>query len=112
MILDYFKQYRSPLELASNANNYTSDGLVLWKNITSLFVWRDYIENNAKISQYLKDKDKAVILQVNNKQHWIVALRKSLIGNDYLCLDPWDGKKCWVKKKYHNITGAAYFMKK
>lgn len=115
MLSDYFKCYLSPLQIASNVNNYTKDGLIWWTHLNfedMKFDWRGYNEDKGRIQQYLKDPKKAVILQVNNKQHWVVALRKSLIYDDYICLDPWTGKKCYAKKSYHNITGAAYFSAK
>ena len=112
MVSDYFRHYISPIELAHNVNNYTKDGLIIWKNLPLKgfkFDWRDYEENPAKISVYLKDPDKAVILQVNNGAHWVVALSKVWFKDDYVILDPWTGKKTTAKGAYKNITGAAYF---
>ena len=112
MLSDYFGCYRSPEELAHNANNYTKSGLVIWQNIIfnkMSIGWREYKRDDKKIQEYLKDPNKAVILQVDNGAHWVVALRKTLFGNSYIVADPWDGTKCDVIKKYHNITGAAYF---
>jgi hypothetical protein len=112
MLSDYFKCFKSPLEIAHNVSNYTPDGLILWQNLRfdkMCFVRREYVRNDQAIQEALKNPNKSVILQVNNKAHWVVALRKSFGGNDYLVADPWDGTKCWVIEKYHNITGAAYF---
>jgi len=71
--------------------------------------WREYKRDDKKIQEYLKDPNKAVILQVDNGSHWIVALRPTILGKDYVCADPWTGKKCLAIKDYHNITGATYF---
>ena len=112
MLSDYFGCYRSPEELAHNANNYTKSGLVIWQNIifNKMSVgWREYKRDDKKIQEYLKDPNKAVILQVDNGSHWIVALRPTILGKDYVCADPWTGKKCLAIKDYHNITGATYF---
>lgn len=112
MASDYFKCYQSPLEMASKSSNYTRDGLVIWQNLRfskMKFVRRYYGEQTAVIDEHLRHPDKAVILQVDNKAHWVIALRKNLIGKDYVCLDPWDGKKKDVKKAYKNITGFATF---
>lgn len=116
MLSDYFKCYLTPKQIAHNSNNYTSDGLIIWTHLNfekMKFDWRGYNENKGQINEYLKDPKKAVILQVNNKQHWVVALRRSLVyKDDYVCFDPWTGKKCLAKRSYQNITGAAYFSKK
>lgn len=114
MLSDYFNCFKSPLQIATDTQNYTIDGLIIWKNLSfpkMKFVYRDYGENDAMINDALKDPNKAVMLQVNNGQHWVVAIRKTLFGKDYVCVDPWDGKKCLAKKKYHNITGSARFCK-
>ena len=116
MLSDYFGCYRSPKELAAVKEHYTKDGLVIWPNFKFSkmeFIRREHGEPSvASMQNVLKNPKTGVILQVNNGAHWVVALRKSLTSNDYLVLDPWDGKKCWAKAKYHNITGAAFFAAK
>lgn len=114
MISDYFGCYQSPDVIASVPTNYTSDGLIVW----SKFKWskmrfdrRYYGEQTAIIDEALKNPNKAVILQVDNQAHWVVALRKNLFGKDYVCLDPWDGKKKDTKRTYKNITGFAVFCR-
>jgi hypothetical protein len=115
MLSDYFGCYKDPGMIAKNTSNYTKEGLIIWGNLQfdhMRFVEREYRENAGKIAFYARDKDKAVILQVDFGKHWVVVLRKALIGNDYLVLDPWTGTKVWAKAKYHNVTGAAYFSRK
>ena len=121
MLSDYFKCFKSPLELAHNAALYTKpgnpqgEGLIIWQALSlekMKFVGRDRQEVAPTILKYMRDPDKAVILQVNNGAHWVVALRKTLLGNDYVIADPWDGKKKTLKATYRNVTGAAYFSLK
>ena len=115
MLSDYFNCYVTPAEIAHNAANYTKDGLVVWKNLKFgkfRFVARDYAEDRAKISEFIKDPDKAVILNVDGGHHWVVALRKSLVGNDWVVADPWNGDKCGAKARYKDVVGAAYFTLK
>lgn len=115
MLSDYFKCYKSPLELAKNANNYTKDGLIIWGNLKfdkMAFDRRVYKEDKADIKAALAHKDRAVILQVDNGNHWVVALRPTLWGDDYVILDPWDGTKQYAKGKYKNVTGYASFKRK
>lgn len=114
MISDYFKGFKSPIELAHNINNYTIDGLVLWKSLrfpTMRFVDRIKGENRGAIMEALKNRDKAVILQVNDGAHWVVGVRKTMFGDDYVIVDPWDGKKKTLKATYKNVTGAALFVR-
>ena len=114
MLSDYFGCYKSPLEIAHNASNYTPDGLVVWSRLMFArmqFVRRDRTFDAAAIADSIKDPNKAVMLEVNNGQHWVVAIRKTLFGNDYFVADPWTGKKVGAKAAYHNITGAAYFKR-
>jgi len=112
MLSDYFGCYLTPSELAHNAHNYTKDGLVVWSDLSFAkfkFVKRTYTRDDSAILDALKDPAKAVILQVNNGAHWVLALRKNLFGNSYTVADPWLGDKCDVLKRYHNIVGAAFF---
>ena len=115
MLSDYFQCYKSPLELAHNANHYLGD-LVLWPNFKfdkMKFDLRQYGRNDAHIKAALKDPNRAVILQVNDGAHWVVAYSgRVLRRDDYIIIDPWDGKKKSLLSTYKNITGAAYFSKK
>ena len=112
MLSDYFDCYKSPTELAHDVSNYTKDGLIIWSALNfnrMRFVRREYGYNAFNILQALNNPLRAVILQVNNGQHWIVATKKNIFGNDYTIIDPWDGKQKNCLKSYNNITGAAYF---
>lgn len=115
MIATYFGEAITPPMLAHNVHNYTKDGLILWKNLSfkkMKFDYRYYTDDRKVIDAALKDPNKAVILQVNNGAHWVVAMRKTLLGNDYVILDPWTGKKSTAIGQYHNITGCAVFSRK
>ena len=115
MLTSYFGGYSSPLEIASNAYNYTKDGLIIWSHLSFPFmrpVQREYGRNDAGIQAALGDPNRAVILQVNNGQHWVVAVKKNKFGYDYTIIDPWDGQKKNCLANYGNITGAEYFERK
>ncbi|KKQ98825.1 MAG: hypothetical protein UT24_C0034G0003 [Candidatus Woesebacteria bacterium GW2011_GWB1_39_12] len=117
MLSDYFKCYKSPKEIAHNINNYTKDGLIIWKNLNfekMQFIRRDWNPSLNGILNAVKNPYTAVILEVplGKGKHWVVALRKDWFSNDFLIADPWDGKKKLVKKTYKNITGAAFFARK
>lgn len=111
ILSDFYDCYLSPPEIAHNVNNYTKEGLIIWQNLhfeRMRFVRREYGRNDFNIQHALNAPTKAVILQVNNGQHWVVAVKKNWSG-DYTIIDPWDGKKKNCLASYKNITGAAYF---
>lgn len=114
MLTDYFGAWASPVSIASHKDWYTADGLILWNKLAlsaMSFEKREYGWNDFAICQAMSDPDRAVILNVNDGQHWVVALRKTIFSNDYVVLDPWTGKKALAFKDYHNINGAAYFKR-
>jgi len=118
MLSDYFGDYKSPEELASNVHNYTHDGLVLWWNFEfdgMKFDKRVRGSTNELLPEIrvaLKDPDRGVLLQVNNGAHWVLAYSSKLFSSDIGVADPWVGKVVPCLKTYHNITGAAYFSRK
>lgn len=121
MLSDYFGCYKSPADLASQTDLYTIEGhssgpgLIIWGKLSfpkMKFDIRIFGERRNTILRSLKDPKLACILQVNDGTHWVVALRPSLFGNDYLCLDPFTGRKCLAKKTYRNVTGSAHFSGK
>lgn len=120
MLSDYFGDYTSPDVLAKNPNHYTPAGLVLWNNFIFphfKFEWRGYTEAVGRIVEAMKNPIRAVLLQVDYGKHWVVGIRPAGVFDighkgDYLVADPWTGKKVWAKAVWHNVTGAAYFVKK
>lgn len=114
MMSDYFECYQSPLEIASNANNYQGD-LILWQNLKfdkMEFDWRAHGFNPEAIKQALSNPNMAVGLEVADHSHWVLATSVSSFGKDFTIVDPWDGKKKNCLATYGNITGAVYFKRK
>lgn len=123
MISHDFNCYKSPLELAHNANNYTPDGLILWNNFNTTFkdqmrfVWRGYgaggratpMLDFSPLLAALKNPNQRVALEVNNGAHWVKLVKKNVIGRDWTAIDAWDGREINVLAKYRNITGYAIF---
>lgn len=113
MLSDYFGHYIDPGKLASNVNNYTKGGLVIWKNLNSQlknfkWVWREYGYAKKNLEAALADPNRAVILEVNDKSHWVVLQSRNRITGELYVYDPWDKKKHPVSY-YRNVTGASYF---
>lgn len=115
MLSDYFKCYQSPGLISSFVTYYTPSGLILWNKLNfqkMKFVERVRRFDSTKIQESLKHPKKAVILEVNDGAHWVVGVKKNLIGKDYTAVDPWTGKQCQVLATYKNITGSAHFEAK
>jgi len=114
MLSDFFGKFQDPAKIAAHREFYTPDGLVQWPKLAipgMKFVWRGTGRNDSYIREAINDKNGAIILQVNFGQHWIVAVRKMWLSNDYICIDPWTGKTCAAIGDYKNITGFAHFKK-
>lgn len=114
MLTDYFGSYKAPSFLATKGLQYTKEGLLIWSSINSLscmsFEKRLYNRNDTEIMTSLKDPMKACILEVEGR-HWVVAVRKSILPDRYVILDPWFGDKA-SSKRYKTITGSAHFKAK
>ena len=117
MLTSYFTPTINPGELADirspHALKFTKDGLILWQSCTFQnfhFVTRGYGRNEPMIREYLKDPNKAVILEVNHC-HWVVAVGRNPITGKYKIADPWFGDYANINRYGDNITGSAYFAK-
>jgi hypothetical protein len=113
MLTDAFGEIMWPDKIASRVDWYTKDGLILWNKLklNISFIQRLRKRDDTAIIASLKNPKTAVMLEVDNGSHWIVAVRKLPFVNDYMCVDPWTGKMCTSLGDYKNITGSAHFMK-
>ena len=123
MLTDYFGYWHSPKDLAKEIIQYTyhpkypkqSEGLILWPSVDNTkcmkFEKRLYGRKDDEILISLADPKKAVIFEVNGC-HWVVGVKKTMFGNDYWIIDPWDGKKKTLTEGKYRITGSAHFIKK
>ena len=116
MLSSYFGSYRSPGELADQMNLFLENGNLIWANLRfDKMQFQDRLRGSgmfAEVDACLRDPDRAVILEVNGGAHWIAALKKAWWTNDYVCADPWGGRKVMARGVYKNITGAATFSRK
>ncbi len=113
MLSDYFKCFQNPADISKNFCKYDMDGRILWNTLSlahMAFETRGYGRNDDFIKAALKDPNRAIILNVNGGAHWVVALRRTLFGNDFVCADPWTGKTCTAVGTYKNIVGYASFI--
>ena len=124
--LRYFGIFITPDQFAHNADNYTrhdnpqGGGLVDWPHFQLpggfTFVKRigsrtAPVRDDAAITASLKDPNQFVILEVANGSHWVLALRRTLFGNDYRIEDSWHGDCANAVGRYRNITGSAHFAR-
>lgn len=115
MLSDWFGKFRDPEWMANNLQ-FNEKGQLLWNSITESelnfkFVWRFYARDDKKIQKILFSKDGAVLLQVNNESHWVVAVGYSRIYG-YRIADPYYGDIIYLNKRYPNITGFAEVTRK
>ena len=112
----WFGETVTPKELASIKTFYTPAGLVIWHQIEHVFekmkfFYRYYNFNEAVIDEFLiTNPNSVVLLNVNNRAHWVLALRKTASG--YFCNDPYPfptKNKVFSKT---NIQGFSVLIKK
>jgi len=118
MVADYFGVKIMPDQLGATKGLYNAKAEIIWSKLklpVFKWEWRGYGHGAVeakKIKQYLADPKKAVILQVANQSHWVVAVKATADGKSYSVVDPLGGVLVPdAIKKYGNITGAAYFSK-
>jgi len=115
MAASYFGETISPLQIASNVNNYTKEGLIIWGNLNfkkMKFVSRERLwPSQNLLKECLKDPNRVILLEVNDGAHWVLATGFNWFGR-LMCADPWMADRCDLLKRYKNITGAAIFARK
>lgn len=93
---------------------YTADGLVIWDSCKFKgfrFERRERKRDDTNILLALAHPDRAVILQVDNGAHWVVATAYDKVNKVYKIADPWLGDRSTMKRYKNSITGAAYFRR-
>lgn len=85
-------------ELFKQNGVYTNGNLVTWNKVSLAFpnlkfVYRYYVYDNNKVSDYVYNKNTPVLVEVDaapigapRSSHWILYV------GDRMCLDPWLGK--------------------
>jgi len=61
----------------------------------------------ATVEKYANSTDKAVILQINNGAHFVIANRVE--NSKIIIYDPWLGDECEVYSRYKKVTGMRLF---
>lgn len=122
MLSSFFDCFKDPATIAKTPGLFTDQALIIWGGVKALF--KGKLEHVKRIGGHgkavcdrkaideslLKFPETAVILEVANFSHWVVAVGK--YGNDYYVIDPLDGKKKLALKSFGNITGSSHFIAK
>lgn len=123
VISDYFGNFITPAVLAKELFYIEKDpkpeniGKIIWSSVPKVtnfrLVERQYKPNFESLNDILRypNPDWAVLLEVENGAHWVVATKKFPFMNEYFIIDPLGGKKR-TTFVYKNITGAAIFTRK
>lgn len=114
MLASYFNEKLTPLDIARRCR-YTEDAKIIWASVkfeNFEFDGRYYQENREMIDNALKDPNRAVILQVNNSKHWVVATSKTFFLDKYKIADPWYGDRATMARYGNQINGFALFTRK
>jgi ABC-type bacteriocin/lantibiotic exporter with double-glycine peptidase domain len=107
----YFGDNLNPAQVADKIK-YTKDGLILWQSCKFKnfeFWFREYGRKDTNIKNALADPNLAVLLEVANGSHWVVATG-NYANKVFKIADPWFGDRS-TTLRYKNITGAAYFKR-
>lgn len=111
---NFFGQELTPLDVARICK-FTSTGLLYWSScVFTAFRWerREYGRNDEKILEAISDPDRAVVLEVADRSHWVLPLVHFGAASSIIFADPWLGDFAMMERYRNSITGASYFRKK
>ncbi len=113
MLSTYFNVPVMPDTVALRPECFDKDGYYQWNYPGFPFVLEKSIKgrNDVEIMKSLKDPKRAVVLQVDNGAHFVLALKKNLFGS-YKVADPWFGDTCDAVSRWKNITGSRHLRLK
>lgn len=114
MIATYFGDNFTPSHIAKKCK-YTGDARIYWQSVDFphfRFFGRYYSYYPSLIDKALKDPNLAVILQVNNEKHWVVATGKTWFSDKYKIADPIDGSRATLARYGNKVNGFAVFARK
>ena len=114
MLASYFGDKLTPLDIARRCK-FTSDAKIIWASVNFEyfeFDYRYYQDSKDIIDRALADPDLAVILEVNNKKHWVVATGRTFFMDKYRIADPFYGDRSTLARYGNKINGFALFTRK
>lgn len=109
MLSYWYGDWQRPDWIAKNLK-YTNTGKVYWASMNDKlpmrFVYRYYRRDDNKIREILYSEDRACLLEVQDKSHWVVVIGYSK-SKGFRIADPIDAEIVWLNRRYKNITGFA-----
>lgn len=91
---------------------FNNRGEILWPLCNfrgANFVWRGHSFNLETITKFANEPNKAVIIEVNNRRHWLYC--ESVRGKTLVVCDPIDGQHYLGLPAKYTVTGYALFEK-
>mgnify|MGYP001583286333 CR=1 FL=1 len=114
MLASYFGDKLTPLDIARRCK-FTNDAKIIWSSVNFEhfeFDYRYYQYSKDIIDRALADPDLAVILEVKNKKHWVVATGRTWFLDKYRIADPWNGDRATLARYGNTVNGFALFCRK
>jgi len=114
MLTTYFKPDHTPGDILPQLR-FTSNGLLYWNSAVFenfVFYQRVRVRQDAVIKEHLRDPNLAVVLEVANSSHWVVATNWQTYPASIGIADPWLGDRASMLRYNNDITGAAYFSRR
>ena len=94
---------------------FTKEGRIFWATVNFkhfMFERRTHNNTPTEFAKAIADPNRAVILEVANKSHWVVATKYDYKRQIFYIADPWLGDRATMERYKNNITGAAFFRRK
>ena len=113
MAASYWGVHLTPDEVARHTESFDKLGEYQWNYPNFPFKLEKRIDgrNDAEIMKSLKDPNRAVVLQVDNKEHFVLAISRDIFGR-YRAADSWWGDICDPIARWHDITGSRHLILK
>ena len=113
MAASYWGVHLTPDLVAQHTESFDKNGEYLWNYPNFPFVLEKEItgRNDTEIMKSLKDPNRAVVLQCDFGEHFVLGMSKNLFGS-YKVADPWFGDTCDVVSRWKNITGSRHLILK
>lgn len=113
MLTTYFRPDKTP-DRVSYILKFTDQALLIWDSCifeNFRFYHRAYHPSLALIKEAIKDKDRAVVLQVHGGTHWVVATGINWLTGKIQIADPLYGDRATMDRYNNTINGAAFFKR-
>lgn len=113
------KPILTPAYLAGKKDLFLKDARIIWDKLNQYlenfeYVGRFYKFDYDRVVEALKDPDQAVIIEVDNHEHWVAgnSYGRNQSGYFLKVMDPWFGELNDPLKTWHSLDGFVLFRRK